>query len=179
MADGFGSYSLAIMTLASVGHAYQLTNRLFTSETTLRLLEIIPANEGASLLIMGETHHLREFCESVRENEGATPVIVEKHTEPLLKAFYSLETKSLLKHFVVFESEFCGELFSMGEAAIGFGFDIVDLKVPRGGQRSGLIIVTTDHAELVDGLPRFEGSGRSLTIIRERADGFARFFPVT
>lgn len=169
---------LAIVSLNSVGHAYQVIQRLFTAENSLKLLEMIPYREGAGLLVLGDSGPLREFGASIHENEGVTTVFVEKHTETLLKAFYSLEQKALGQHMVVFESENPGEIFSMGEAACQFGFEVIDLKIQRGGQQMGLIVLSTDDADAITSLPRFEGSGRNLAVIRDRSPAFARFFPI-
>lgn len=179
MSDSFSSVGLAIISFGALGHAYQVAQQVFTTHPTLKLLEIIPGGEGASVLLMGEIHALREFGQALKINEGVTPVFVENHAEMLLKAFYSLESKPLGAHLVLFESETIGELFMMAEAATGRGFQILDFRVPRGGQKRGSISLTIDDADQITGLPKFDGDGRNLTVIRDRAAGFSRFFPTT
>lgn len=177
MSEGFGSMGLAVVSFGALGHAYQIAQQVFTVHTDLKLLEIVPASEGASILLMGEIHSLREFGQALKVNEGVTPVFVENHTEALLRAFYSLEAKPLAEHLVIFESEHTGELFQLAEAALGLGFQILDFRVPRGGQRRGVISLTCQDADKIEGLPAFDGPGRNLTVIRDRAAGFGRFFP--
>jgi len=168
---------LAVVSFGALGHAYQIAQQLFTVHPQIKMLEIVPSSEGASIILMGEIHALREFGAAIKINEGVTPVFVENHTEVILKAFYGLEAKTLGTHLVLFESEHSGELFQMAEAALGVGFDILDFRVPRGGQKRGSLILTCEDAESIPGLPLFDGPGRNLTVIRERAAGFSRFFP--
>lgn len=172
-----GDAGLAIITFGAVGHAYQVAQQIFTTHSHLKLIEIVPGAEGATVILMGGIHALREFGQALRINEGVTPVYVEKNIDPLLKAFYSLEAATVGAHLIIFESETIGELFMMAEAAIGMGFSVLDLRAARGGQRRGTLSLTTDDADAIGGLPKFDGPGRNLTIIRDRAPGFARFFP--
>lgn len=177
MAETFNTVGLSIVTFAALGHAYQVLQRLFTGDHKLHLLELVPSRDGAHVLLMGDIHDLRRFGELVRDEEGVTPFFIENQSEALLKALYSLETNTLGRHLVIFESQSCGELFLMGEAALGFGFQILDFKIPRGGQVFGVLILSTDESDNISNLPSFEGVGRNMTVIRERAEGFSRFFP--
>ncbi|MBX3017115.1 MAG: hypothetical protein KF767_04450 [Bdellovibrionaceae bacterium] len=168
---------LAIITFGALGHAYQVAQQVFTTHAHLKLIEILPGGDSATVILMGEIHSLREFGQGLRVNEGVTPVYVEKHVDALLKAFYALESKPVGAHLILFESETIGELFMMAEAAVGMGFEVLDFRAARGGQKRGLLSLTTEDGEAIRSLPKFDGPGRNLTVIRDRAPGFARFFP--
>lgn len=168
---------LAIITFGALGHAYQVAQQVFTTHSHLKLIEILPGGDSATVILMGEVHALREFGQTLRASEGVTPVYVEKHVDSLLKAFYALESKPVGTHLILFESETTGELFQFAEAALGLGFEILDFRAARGGQKRGVLSLTVEDGEVIGSLPKFDGDGRNLTVIRDRAAGFARFFP--
>lgn len=171
---------LLVVTLNTLGHAYQIAQRVFLAEPLLNLLEVVPSRTGATVLVLGSSDAIGELAGTILENEGMTSAIIESHVEAIVRAFYSLDAHPMRKHLVFFEAPLAAELFQFGERAMHLGeFSILDLKVPRGGQMVGLIALTTDNGTLIQQLPPAEGSGRSLTVIRDRADGFSRYFPVT
>ncbi|MFN7728831.1 MAG: hypothetical protein ACK5P7_06720 [Bdellovibrio sp.] len=167
---------LAVLVFNSHGAAYQALH-LIGLEPALECLELIPMGSQAQLLIKGAPEKLRAFLPQLSVADVESITFVEKWNQKIERAFYSLEHSKLRESLIFIENKSLGPLFLAAEAGIERGYEIVDLKIPRGSVRWGILILTGD-SEASESLQDLRVKGNQVTQIQSPSGLLRKYFDI-
>lgn len=109
-----------------------------TADSRAELLEIAPLGKKVLALLQGQVEHVKEVsCEKIR--------ILPQFETNTLKAYYGLQNINLLKHVLIVESDFAGDLFFACDEALKAGLAIGEFRVPRTPSALSYLWITSDE----------------------------------
>lgn len=164
--------SLAVLVFQGQGQAYRALN-LAGLDSRLEVLEIIPLGDQAQVLAKGPKDALEAWMAS------AAPLartLVEEWDLRIENAFYSLKLNSANGDLVFVEGESLGALFVAASNALRSGWQIVDLKIPRGSVKWGTLILTGKSS--ADAHEQFAGAGVHVTAIANPSPTLKQYFEI-
>lgn len=128
--------ALVVVQVPSMGAAY-LSVSLFADS----IYDMIPQGYGATLLVNADKEKV-EAVLSASKVEFHVDGVLADGEEKILRSLYSIDNSALKESMLVIESISPGVLIRMGHLAVELGLEIVDLKIPRGSQVTGSVLVT-------------------------------------
>ncbi len=132
--------ALVVVQVPSIGAAY-LSVSLLAETTETTVYDMIPQGYGATLLVKSTKEKVDQILQPAKV-EYSIDGILKTDDEKVLRALYSIDNSALKEVLVVIESISPGALIQLGQIAVESGLEIVDLKIPRGAQVTGSVLVT-------------------------------------
>jgi len=167
--------SLAVVVFNSQGAAYQGLHLAGLQD--LECLELIPLGAQAQLLIRGESERLTPFLQQLSFSDVESVTLVEKWNQKIERAFYSLDHATPKSSMIFIENASLGSLFQAASHGIQNGYEIVDLKIPRGSVKWGLLILTGD-CDGKDSLQAFRANGNQVTRVLQPSKTLKTYFDI-
>lgn len=167
--------SLAVLVFKGQGPAYRALNSV-EDHVGLETLEIIPLGDESQLLVKGPADSLQKWVSSVSQVVSKT--IVESWDVKIERAFYSLELKAPERGLMLVEGVSLGALFKAAAQALQEGLQIVDLKIPRGSVKWGVLTLTSPSLSQAMADKIAQASGLTTTWIPETSKGLRRYFDI-
>lgn len=147
---------IAILVLKTHGAGYQ-TIQLLSLEPKLILLEMIPLGSELQLIIQGPRELIEKLLSQLSTVELLYSDFLDVWTKSLEKALYSLEHAPLENEMVIIEGPRLGSLLNAASVCEKLDYKIVDLKIPRGSNRWGVLILTSSNASTKNEKLIFDG----------------------
>lgn len=168
--------SLAAIVFNSNGSAYQALH-LLGLEAELECLELIPMGPQAQLLVKGPFEKLQVFLRRLSVSDVEAVTLVDRWNQKIERAFYSLEHAPVRESLIFVENASLGALFQAASTAIEAGFEIVDLKIPRGSVKWGLLILT-GPPNVEDTSQALRSQGNAVTRIQSPSRLLRKYFDI-
>lgn len=168
--------SLAVIVFNSNGSAYQALH-LVGLDSELECLELIPMGPQAQLLVKGAPEKLQIFLRRLSVSDVEAVTLIDRWNQKIERAFYSLEHAPVRQSLVFVENSSLGALFLAASMAIDAGYEIVDLKIPRGSVKWGLLILT-GTASTNDSVPSLRVQGNLVTRIQAPSGLLKKYFDI-
>lgn len=130
--------SLVVVQVPSMGAAYKSLSLL--SEVS-EVYEMIPHGYGATLLVKSERKPVETLLQKSQIEHSIDGQLLGDE-EKVLRALYSIEHSALQEALLVLECVSPGELIHWAHQGVMAGLEIVDLKIPRGSQAAGSVLLT-------------------------------------
>lgn len=140
--------SLVIVQVPTMGSAYLSLSLL--SEVS-EIYEMIPNGYGATLLVRSEKSQVEDLLNKAKVEYNIDGYL-QGEEEKVLRALYSIDHSALKEALLVLESISPGDLLLWAHQGVESGLEIVDLKIPRGSQVIGSVLLTGS----IDALKSFE-----------------------
>lgn len=131
----------AVILFAHQGPAFQAVHLAGLREG-LEVLELIPLGKECQLLLRGAPDALEAVIQQLSFADVLRVNLLPEWDPRVENAFYSLEHAAPAGEIVFVESESLGVLLETAHDALKSGLDLVDLKIPRGSVKWGLLSLT-------------------------------------
>ena len=131
---------LVVVQVPTMGAAYQAV-ALLAEGSPSPLYDMIPHGYGATLLVNAKREPVEQTLKNARIEFNIDGVLADGE-EKVLRALYSIDNSALKESLLVVESISPGVLIDQGHRAVQAGLEIVDLKIPRGSQVTGSVLLT-------------------------------------
>lgn len=138
--------SLVILQVPTMGAAY-LAVSVLAEKSQSELYDMIPHGYGATLLVNSKRESVEEALKFAKVEFNIDAVLAEGE-EKILRALYSIDNSALKEALLVVESISPGVLIDQGHRAVQSGLEIVDLKIPRGSQVIGSVLLTGSRSDI-------------------------------
>lgn len=138
---------VAVLVLKTHGAGYQAM-QMASQVSGLVIVEMIPLGGEMQLIIQGTREQVEKLLSQLSTTELLFTDFIEAWSDSLEKAFYSLEHSPIENEMVIIEGSRLGRLLGAAAACENIGYKIVDLKIPRGSNRWGVLILTLSNATL-------------------------------
>ena len=136
--------ALLVAVFKSQGGAF-LALHLTAQFQGLEVLEIIPLGSQAQLLVKGPSETLKGYRRQLSSQDMESCLQIENWDLRIEKAFYSLEHSPLQGSLLFVENESLGRLLRSAQRALELGMQIVDVKIPRGSVKWGVLTLTASQ----------------------------------
>ena len=168
--------ALIVAVLKSQGAGYFALN-LSGQVKDLEILELIPTGSQSQLIVKGPSEALKNFRRLLPSEDLESCIQIENWDLRIEKAFYSLEHAPIAKTLVFVENESLGRLFRAAEAALVAGALIVDLKIPRGSVKWGVLILTAEVVPVAL-LEELRNGGCVVNVVENPGPELQKFFDI-
>lgn len=169
---------LAVVQSNSLGAAYQLLAQFKVGQAPL-VYDLIPQGYGATLLIRSNQTELEKVLNQ-NSDQYTLDAFIDSDDESLLRALYSVEYAPLSEVLMVVEGPKAADLLKIGFLAAQAGLPLVDLKIPRGAQPSGHLLVTGKRSEIAAFKEQVQTQFRSVLATEVIAsEALVRFFDLS
>lgn len=169
---------LAVVQSNSLGAAYQLLAQFKVGQTPF-VYDLIPQGYGATLLIRSSQTDLEKILNK-NSDQYSLDAYIDSDDESVLRALYSVEYAPLSEILLVVEGPKAADLLKIGFLAGQAGLPLVDLKIPRGTQASGHLLVTAQKSQMASFKEQVQTQFKSVLVTEILAsEALIRFFDLS
>lgn len=170
--------NLGLFLVAGTGASY-ISVQFLSEHKELELVDVQPLGAQALLLIKGPLSSLNSYLKALRTLDLVKSTLLENVPEKVLKAFYHLESSSLKREVVIFETDEIGRSFEFLKRAIDLQASPVDFRMPRTYPTRVSVIVTGLFDEAtVDEFVKWDRGQDKVTVIYEPSSLLKSFFEI-
>lgn len=138
--------SLVVIQVPTMGSAYKALSLLAEGPQT-SVYDMIPHGYGATLLVKAVKENVETALKNARVEYSIDGQLTGDE-EKVLRALYSIDNSALKESLLVVESVNPGVLLEVGFEASQVGLEIVDIKIPRGAQVTGSVLLTGSEQQV-------------------------------
>lgn len=151
--------NIGVIKTTGIGSAY-LATQLVDGYKGLELLDVFSFGDGSLMILSGDLKQMVSLRKTMRTADLVRSVFIADCPSELLRAFYSLNTPELETGIVIFESEFVGDLFSIGKKFIQKGLKVFEFRQYRSPGSKSYLVLTGDVESLESELDDLDRSGQ-------------------
>ena len=165
-----------VLVFNSLGAAFQALH-LAGLRDDVEVIELIPLGTKAQLLLKGGADSLKSLMQQVSIADIETVTLLPNWNQRVERAFYSLEHATPQGSLLFVESGSLGSLFEIAHRALQQELQIVDLKIPRGSNASGILILTASRItdQFIESLKNL---GVQTTRVNEPSPALRKYFAI-
>ena len=122
--------SLMLIQVSGLGAGYSVIQSAGVY-SDIQVLELIPLNKSAQVLIQGSKDSLVKLRKLLPTADLEKSVIIQEPHPSVLNAFYHLETCALTDDLVILEGQFLGYVLETLDKCLKAGMKLIDFRQPK------------------------------------------------